>query len=158
MPRQLVTATNTLYVLENFVKILSLQQHFVTATCCKKSNQTEFVWLVAVTKFCCRDKDFHKISPVHLKWLSLQQVAAASHQTCTHGVICRCNLSPSVYWPLSLKLKVGTHQATTLSNKSQLQITPCAQECIFKDDGWFKHDSLYNQDLVLSTFHFSYYF
>ena len=52
-----------------FVKIVvsALQQNFVAATCCKKSNQTEFVRLVAATKFCCRDKDFHKISAVHTK-------------------------------------------------------------------------------------------
>ena len=35
----------------------------------KKSNQTEFVRLFAATKFCCRDKDFHKISPVRMKRL-----------------------------------------------------------------------------------------
>ena len=49
------------------MKSLSLQQNFVAATCCKKSNLTEFVRLVGATKFCCRDKDFHKISPVHTK-------------------------------------------------------------------------------------------
>ena len=38
---------------------------FVAATCREKSNQTEFVGLVAGTKFCCRDKDFDKNYPVH---------------------------------------------------------------------------------------------
>ena len=52
---------------EKFCENLSLQENFVAATCCKKSNQTEFVRLVAATKFCCRDKDFYKISPVHTK-------------------------------------------------------------------------------------------
>ena len=35
---------------------------FVSATRCKKSNQIEFVQLVATTKFCYRDKNFHKNS------------------------------------------------------------------------------------------------
>ena len=39
----------------------------------------DFVGLVAATKFCCRDKDFHKNSPVHTKGL----VAA----TCCHNVL-----------------------------------------------------------------------
>ena len=49
-------------VLENFCENLSPQQNFTTATSRKKSNQTEFVRLVAATKFCCSDKDFHKNS------------------------------------------------------------------------------------------------
>ena len=49
------------------MKILSLQQNFVAVICCKNSNQTEFVQIVAATKFCCRDKYFHKNSPVHTK-------------------------------------------------------------------------------------------
>ena len=40
----------------------------------KKSNQTEFVLLVAATKFCCSDKDFHKY---YIRYS-----------------ICRCNVSP----------------------------------------------------------------
>ena len=43
---------------------------FVSAASCKKHNQTEFVQLFAVTKFCCRDKDFHKNYPVHAKWFT----------------------------------------------------------------------------------------
>ena len=50
-----------------FVKSLSPQQNFVAATSRKKSSQTEFVRLVAATKFCCSDKDFHKNSPVQTK-------------------------------------------------------------------------------------------
>ena len=41
--------------------------HFVAATSRRKSNQFEFVRLVAATKFCCSDKDFYKNSPVHMK-------------------------------------------------------------------------------------------
>ena len=48
-------------------KSLSPQHNFVAATSRKKSNQTEFVRLVAATRLCCRDKDFHKNSPVHTK-------------------------------------------------------------------------------------------
>ena len=47
-----------------FVKSLSPQQNFVAATSRKKSSHTEFVRLVAATKFFCSDKDFHKNSPV----------------------------------------------------------------------------------------------
>ena len=39
------------------------QQHVAK----KQIRQNLYVRLVAVTKFCCRDKDFHKISPVHTK-------------------------------------------------------------------------------------------
>ena len=44
-----------------------LTVHFVAATSRRKSNQFEFVRLVAATKLCCSDKDFHKNSPVHTK-------------------------------------------------------------------------------------------
>ena len=43
---------------------------FVSATefCrCNKSQKNIYVRLVAATKFCCSDKDFHKRSPVHTK-------------------------------------------------------------------------------------------
>ena len=64
-------------ILENFFwKSLSLQQNFVAATCCKKSNQTEFVQPFMAITFCCRDKDFHKNSPV----LTKQFVAAMCHR------------------------------------------------------------------------------
>ena len=48
-------------------KSLSPQRDFVPATNRKKTNKTESVRLVVVTKFCCSDKDFHKNSPVHTK-------------------------------------------------------------------------------------------
>ena len=60
------------------VKISVSATEFVAATCCKKSNQTEFVRLVAATKFCCRDKEFHQISPVDTKLF----VAAMCRPTC----------------------------------------------------------------------------
>ena len=57
----------------------------------------DFVRLVAATKFCCGDKDFHRNSPVHTKRL----VAAA----CRHNVLpqlvayCVPTLTlPFVYW------------------------------------------------------------
>ena len=49
-------------------KSLCSQLNFIAATSHKKSNQFEVVQLVAGTKFCWRDKDFHKNSPVHTKW------------------------------------------------------------------------------------------
>ena len=61
--RRHVAATNRFVCTGEFLwKSLSPQQNFVAATSRKKSNQTEFVRLVAATKFCCSDKDFHKNS------------------------------------------------------------------------------------------------
>ena len=52
-----------LCVLENFCEnLLSLRQKFVAATSRKNSNWTDFVQLVAATKFCRGDKEN---SPVH---------------------------------------------------------------------------------------------
>ena len=51
---------------------------FVAAISRRKSNQFEFVRLVAATKFCCSDNDFDLNSPVHTK----RFVAAT----------CRCDL------------------------------------------------------------------
>ena len=69
-------------------KSLSLQHNFVAST-----SRTNLVWfdflrLVAETRFCCGDKDFHKNSPVHTKWfvaatwrrnVLLQEVAGPVH-------------------------------------------------------------------------------
>ena len=44
----------------HFFKKLCLQQNFVTAARHTKSNQLQFVWVIAVTKFCWRDKNFTK--------------------------------------------------------------------------------------------------
>ena len=68
-------------------EFLSPQQNSVTAASCTKSNQTEFVQLVTGTKLRCRDKDFHKNSPVHRKPCE----AATCHTACCS------NLSPSVF-------------------------------------------------------------
>lgn len=46
-------------------KSFSPRQNFVTATCCRKSNQTEFLWLVAATKFCFRDRFLQKFCSTH---------------------------------------------------------------------------------------------
>ena len=100
-----IAATNRFVRTEEFLwKSLSPQQNFVAATCRKKSNQTEFVWLVTATTFHCTDKDFHKNSLVHTKWfvpatcpcnVSPWRVAATTNctrPTCTHGMICCCRL------------------------------------------------------------------
>ena len=87
-----VAATNRFACTGEFVwKSLSLQQNFDVATSRKKSNQTEFVRLVAATKFFCSHKNLHKNSPVH----SERFVAA----TCrlVHVPICGWNpLAPVV--------------------------------------------------------------
>ena len=79
--RRHVAATNRfLCTGEFFWKYLSMQQNFVAATSCKKSNRTEFVRLVAATKFCCSNKDFHKNSPLHTE----RFVAAMCHLVSTN--------------------------------------------------------------------------
>ena len=72
-----ITATNRFVCTEeiNLWKSLSLQQNFVTA-----KSHTNYVWFeflqhVAVKKFCCRDKRFHKNSLWH--------VAATCRLVCT---------------------------------------------------------------------------
>ena len=71
----------TLCVQENFCNNLS-------ATSCKKNNQTESVQLFAVTKFCCRDKDFHKklsstCKAIYSCDVSLWHVATTCRLVCT---------------------------------------------------------------------------
>ena len=100
--RQIASSVNG----EFFVKI-TLQHNFVAATCCKKSNQTEFMRVVAATKFHCRDKHFHKISPVHTK----RFVAA----------ICRCDVSP--------RHVVATCQSPDLFTRSDLLSRLVAATC-----------------------------
>ena len=95
-------------------RILS-QQHFA-----KDQIRQNFVRLVAATKFCCEDKDFHKISPVHSKRFvaamcrrnMLQQLAIVSGSVhgLKHGVICRsrCNLPvvPPLPSPLGILVQL----------------------------------------------------
>ena len=82
-----VAATNRVVCAGKFLwKSLSLQHNFVAATSRKKSNQTEFVRLVAATKLCCRDKHFHKNSPTHTKGF----VAA----TCRRNVLLQVGAGP----------------------------------------------------------------
>ena len=92
-------------------KSSSLQHNFVAATSHRKSNQTKFVRLVAATKFCCSDKDFHKISPGHKRRfvaamcrrdMLLLLVAGPVHTEWSVVATCCCNLSPSVHRPLKL--------------------------------------------------------
>ena len=105
-----VAATNRFVCAGEFLwKSLSTQHNFVAATGRQKSNQTEFVRLVAATKLCCRDKDFHKKFPVHTKRfvaatcrrnVLLQPVDEPVHMEWSLAATCCCNLSPSVYRPL----------------------------------------------------------
>ena len=78
--RRHVAATNRFVCTGEFLWKISLspQQNFVAATSRKKSNQTESVRLVAVTKFCCSNR-FSQNSPVHTK----RFVAA----TCLHDML-----------------------------------------------------------------------
>ena len=102
-----VAATNRFVCAGQFLwKSLSPQHNFVTTTSRKKSNQTEFVRLVAATKLCCREKDFRKNSPVHTRRfvvatcrrnVFLQLVDGPLHMEWSVAATCCCNLSPSVY-------------------------------------------------------------
>ena len=79
-----------------------------------ETSRTDSVWfdflqLVAATKFCCGDKNFHKNSPVHTKrfvaatcrlTLLLQLVARPVHMEWSVAATCCSKLSPSVYRPL----------------------------------------------------------
>ena len=89
-------------------KSLLLQKNFVAATSRTNSAWFDFLRLVAATKFCCGDKDFHKTS-VHTKrfvaatcrrTVLLQLVARPVHMEWSVAATCCCNLSPSVYRPL----------------------------------------------------------
>lgn len=56
-----------------------------------KSHKFKSKAICSMTKFCCRDKDFHKNSPVHIRF-----VVATCHTTCcltcTQPVICHCDM------------------------------------------------------------------
>ena len=87
-----------------FVKIFVAAKEFCRRN---KSHKFSLIWflrLVAVTKFCCEDKDFHKTS-VHTKrfvaatcrlTVLLQLVARPVHMEWSVTATCCCNLSPSV--------------------------------------------------------------
>ena len=119
-----VAATNRFVCAGEFLwKSLSPQHNFVTTTSRKKSNQTEFVGLVAATKLCCREKDFRKNSPVHTKRFVVatcrRNVLLHSRRTSTHGVICRRALL------LQLVAEcVPTERATLLLNSENRCQTP----------------------------------
>ena len=160
MSWQHVTATNRFVCTGEFLwKSLSLQQNFVTATCRKKSNQTEFVRLLALIKFCCRDKDFTKFLQYTRSDLSPQHVASTSCQTCTHGVICRrdwlLQLSTSVYRPLY----------DAFSSSLQRYVCPRDERLVhwIKDELWGRHYNLHVKCLAIQKdpdgvqwFHHSY--
>ena len=78
--RRHVAATNPFVCVGEFLwrKSLSLQQSFVAATSRTNSVWFDFLRLVAATKLCCGDKDFHKNFPAH----TTRFVAAT----------CRCNV------------------------------------------------------------------
>ena len=99
--------------------------YFVAAICCRKcthgatalrscsrtnSNWFEFVQLIAATKFCRSDNDFHEINRVTRGELLRRLVCA----------ICHSDLSPSVSRPL-----IGTLRSTTatLTKTSPQNIT-----------------------------------
>ena len=68
MLRRHIAATNRFVCTGEILwKSLSLQQNFVAATSRTNSVRFDFLQHVAATKFCDRDKDYHKISPVHTK-------------------------------------------------------------------------------------------
>ena len=71
------SCSSTLCVLENRYENLSPQQLLPQQVA---QVESDFLRLVAATKFCCRNKDFHKSAPVHTKrWeVSLRLVV----QTC----------------------------------------------------------------------------
>ena len=112
MSRRHVAATNRFVCTGEFLwKSLSLQQNFVAATSRTDSVWFDFLRLVAATKFCCGDKDFHKNSPVHTKrfvaatcrfTLLLQLVARPVHMEWYVASTCCCSLSPSMYRPLPI--------------------------------------------------------
>ena len=64
--------------------------NFVAAISHTNSNWFEFVRLIAATKFCCSDNDFHKINRVTQGELLRRLVPAT----------CGSDLSPSMSWPL----------------------------------------------------------
>ena len=73
-------------------KSLSLQQNFAAAACCKKSNQSEFVGLVAAQSSSSSvvETKISRNSPVHTKRFVAgmcrpNRVAATSRPSCTHG-------------------------------------------------------------------------
>ena len=68
MLRRHIAATNHFVCTREFLwKSLSPQQNFLAITSCTNSVWFDFLQHVAVTKVCCRDKDFQKNSPVHPK-------------------------------------------------------------------------------------------
>ena len=91
--RRHVAATNRFVCTGKFLwKSLSLQQSFVAATSRTNSVWFDFLRLVAATKLCCGDKDFHKNSPAYTTRfvaatcrcnVLLQRVAATCRQVCT---------------------------------------------------------------------------
>ena len=122
-------------------KSSSPQQNFIAETCRKKSNQTEFLRLIAVTKFCCGDNDFPKNSPVHTERfvaamcrrnVLLQLVARPVHTEWSVASTCCCNLSPDLYtqsdqWP---RLVAATCRSTARSDQSpRLVAATCRPTC-----------------------------
>ena len=107
MSREHGAATNHFVCTGEFLrKSLFLQKNFVVVTCRKKKYQIRqnLCDLLRRQKFCCRYRDFHRNSPVHSEAVcpsdvSPQRVAATSRPIGTHGVICRRELSDSVFRP-----------------------------------------------------------
>ena len=124
----------------------------------------EFLWLVAATKFCCRGKDFYKISPVHTKWfvavmchhsMLLQLVAGPVHTEWSLSATCCCNFLPCVYRPLY----------DTFSSSLQHYVCPRDEPLVhwIKDELWYRHYNLHAKCLAIQKdpdgvewFHHSY--
>ena len=119
---------------------------FVAATSRTDSVWFDFLRLVAATKFCCGDKDFHKNSPAHTKrfvaatcrlTLLLQLVARPVHTEWSVAATCCSNLSPSVYRPLcpdkrSLVCGSGEELAEDPLTLSAMKSPAYAPICCFK--------------------------
>ena len=93
-----------LCVLDNFYENLCLHNRILSQQHVTKNQIIQFVQLVGAIKFCCRDKDFHKSSPVHTKRfvtvmchckVLLQLVAQPVHTEWSVATTCCCNLSSS---------------------------------------------------------------
>ena len=79
-----------LCVLENFYENLCLCNRISSQQHVTKNQIIQFVQLVGAIKFCCRDSTDKAICRCDVP---LQSVAATSHPTWTHRVICSHNLS-----------------------------------------------------------------
>ena len=127
------------------MKILSLRQNFVAATCCTKSNWFNFVRNVAATKFCRGDKILIDLPPNVEVFtpgdLSLQPIAAMSaydslvprRSDCfllreIHATVFRATKSNQSAWGRGCAYDVSlycTHKAMCCINVLQRFVASC---------------------------------